>query len=200
MKGILHQRIHHHMVPDHSQKNVQQNRCGSNNGRCWQSRTNERNKSSSFHVLVFFTRIYQCSCLVGFLSPVSLSILWCWIRHRWFGWSNHGEWVCNLDEKQERVKRKCLVGIMNIGFTSKMMNTYKYMDNYCTVKRCKFWRTYLWTPRCELFYIVVVIQGQRYGTQITTPDNHKRNKTHNENSTIQNRTRDEMPWTIVMNR
>jgi hypothetical protein len=66
MKGILHQRIHHHMVPDHSQKNVQQNWCGSNNGRCWQSQTNERNKSSSFHVLVFFTRIISVPALLVF--------------------------------------------------------------------------------------------------------------------------------------
>jgi hypothetical protein len=67
MKGILHQRIHHHMVPDHSQKNVQQNWCGSNDGRCWQSQTNEeRNKSSSFHVIVFFTRIISDPALLVF--------------------------------------------------------------------------------------------------------------------------------------
>jgi len=42
---------------------------------------------------------------------------------------------CNLDEKEERVKRECLVGTMNIGFTSKMTNTYNYVDTYCAVGR-----------------------------------------------------------------
>ena len=102
-------------------------RCGSSNERWCPIGRNDRNNR---RLLGLWDRLVVDAPVVDDMGnrPVgTLCVLWSGIGHWWVGCSRHGEWVvCSLDEKHRRVKRKHLVGKMNIEFTSKMKNTYKY--------------------------------------------------------------------------